>query len=338
MEMAAVVSSAPCRADLAGGTLDIWPLGILHPGAITVNVAIPLRTELVVERNGAAGEVHHTDGHDSWQRLTADSAETDLTAAICFALIPEGGLRVRVLNQAPIGSGIGGSSTYGIALCRALLALCGQTMENTEVVALIRDLEARIISAPTGTQDYWAAVLGGVLALHLEPGNEHPEQLAIDQEWLGERLTVFYTGITHHSGMLNWQVIRRRLEGDAECAAALDQIGRAARSCRDALIACDEAAVAEAVSMEWAARQCLAPDVSNSELGRLEEHARAAGATAFKACGAGGGGSVLLWHPAGMRKQLSQALTEAMPAGQVLTAGVAEQGCKLRQLDTDSQS
>jgi D-glycero-alpha-D-manno-heptose-7-phosphate kinase len=334
MTMAAVVSSAPCRADLAGGTLDIWPLGILHPGAITVNVAIPVRTELMVERNGLAGEVHHSEGGDSWQRLTTDVAETDLTAAICFALIPEGGLRVQVLSQAPIGSGLGGSSTYGIALCRALLALRGQTMENAEVVALIRDLEARIISAPTGTQDYWAAMLGGTLALHLEPGNEHPEQLSIDQEWLGERLTVFFTGITHHSGMLNWQVIQRRLEGDAECTAALDQIGSAARSCRTALMARDETAVAEAVTMEWAARQRLAPDVSNPELSRLEKQARGAGATAFKACGAGGGGSVLLWHPAGIRERLCQALTEAMPAGQVLTPGVADQGCKLSHPDS----
>ncbi len=29
-----------CRVDLAGGTLDIWPLGVLHPGSRTVNLAI----------------------------------------------------------------------------------------------------------------------------------------------------------------------------------------------------------------------------------------------------------------------------------------------------------
>ena len=31
-----------CRVDLAGGTLDIWPLGLLHPGAVTVNLAVDL--------------------------------------------------------------------------------------------------------------------------------------------------------------------------------------------------------------------------------------------------------------------------------------------------------
>src|SRR5256885_8270274 len=35
-----VVAQAPCRADLAGSTLDIWPLYLFHPGAVTVNFAV----------------------------------------------------------------------------------------------------------------------------------------------------------------------------------------------------------------------------------------------------------------------------------------------------------
>ncbi|MDH3745282.1 MAG: hypothetical protein OES47_09290, partial [Acidobacteriota bacterium] len=41
-----VRARACCRVDLAGGTLDIWPLGLLHPGAATVNVAIDLEAEV----------------------------------------------------------------------------------------------------------------------------------------------------------------------------------------------------------------------------------------------------------------------------------------------------
>ena len=37
-----VTAKAWCRVDLAGGTLDIWPLGLFHPQARTVNVAIDL--------------------------------------------------------------------------------------------------------------------------------------------------------------------------------------------------------------------------------------------------------------------------------------------------------
>ena len=38
-----VESRAPARVDLAGGTVDIWPLYLFHPGAQTVNIAIGLK-------------------------------------------------------------------------------------------------------------------------------------------------------------------------------------------------------------------------------------------------------------------------------------------------------
>src|SRR3970040_1149697 len=42
-------SVAPTRIDLAGGTLDIWPLYLLHPGAFTINLAITRFAHCVLE-------------------------------------------------------------------------------------------------------------------------------------------------------------------------------------------------------------------------------------------------------------------------------------------------
>ena len=43
--MQKVTVRAPVRADLAGGTLDLWPLYLFHPGSRTVNVAISFYAE-----------------------------------------------------------------------------------------------------------------------------------------------------------------------------------------------------------------------------------------------------------------------------------------------------
>src|SRR5271155_1805607 len=40
----AIVAQAPCRADLAGGTMDLWPLYLFHPGALTLNFALNILT------------------------------------------------------------------------------------------------------------------------------------------------------------------------------------------------------------------------------------------------------------------------------------------------------
>src|SRR5207248_4423900 len=43
--MKKVTVRAPVRADLAGGTLDLWPLYLFHPGSRTVNVALSYHAE-----------------------------------------------------------------------------------------------------------------------------------------------------------------------------------------------------------------------------------------------------------------------------------------------------
>lgn len=324
-----VTAESPCRADLAGGTLDIWPLGMLHPGSLTVNAAIPVMVRLEVDLEAPPEEVWHAMGDAEWRRLSAADATSDLSAAVAFAVRPAGGVRVRVRSQAALGSGLGGSSAYAVALARGILSVAGEEMADERLVLLARDLEARVLAVPTGLQDHWAAVQAGVLAIHHEPGGVRVERLRVEPEWVGERLTIFDTGITHHSGMVNWQVIRRRLDRDRDTTEALELIAEAARRCRVELIAGNQDGVGQAVAAEWGARRRLAPEVCPPELDTIIDAGLAAGASAIKACGAGGGGSILVWHPPGVRESISSALNEAAPDGRVVATGVAKIGCRV---------
>jgi D-glycero-alpha-D-manno-heptose-7-phosphate kinase len=321
--------SAPCRADLAGGTLDIWPLGLLHPGSLTVNVAIPVAVELDLDLDGPAGELLHATGEGEWSKLGPEDARRDLSAAVAFAVLPGGRARVRVRSQASLGSGLGGSSAYAVALGRGLLELAGAEMDDRALVRLMRDLEAQVLAAPTGAQDHWAAVAGGVLALHLEAGGDRVERLTVDPGWISARMTVFDTGIEHHSGMVNWQVVRRRLDGDAATVDGLQSIAEAARRCREALTEADAEGTGRAIAAEWEARRRLAPEVCPQELERVVEAGLAAGAQAVKACGAGGGGSVVAWHGGGLRKAVVDALVGAAPEGRVVAKGIETAGCRV---------
>jgi D-glycero-alpha-D-manno-heptose-7-phosphate kinase len=322
-------TAAPCRADLAGGTLDIWPLGLLHPGAVTVSMALGVEVELEADLGGDAGWVSHTTPRGEVRRLERADASRDLTAAVAFALVEEGGVRVRVAKQAPYRSGLGGSSAYGVALARAIAECLDRVPDAADLVALVRDLEAIVLGVPTGVQDHWAAVRGGVLAVHPAPGDVRVERLDIDLDRLAERATVYFTGIRHRSGMVNWAVIRRRLDGDPEVVSAFDDIAAAAGDCRAALIAADDDAVADAVRREWAARRRLAPEVAPPELDRVIDAATAAGASAVKACGAGGGGSLVVWHPSGARDVIVRRLNAVSDGGRVLAAGASRLGCRV---------
>src|SRR4051794_2273835 len=74
-----IETSAPTRIDLAGGTIDIWPLYLFHAGAQTLNAAISLRAHAQIEERRDGGIVLRSidterevrAGH--WSELSADS-------------------------------------------------------------------------------------------------------------------------------------------------------------------------------------------------------------------------------------------------------------------------
>ena len=67
-----VESRAPARVDLAGGTVDIWPLYLFHPGAQTVNIAIRCYASCVIETRSDRRIVlviEDQDLRESWENL-----------------------------------------------------------------------------------------------------------------------------------------------------------------------------------------------------------------------------------------------------------------------------
>jgi D-glycero-alpha-D-manno-heptose-7-phosphate kinase len=204
-------------------------------------------------------------------------------------------------------------------------------MPPAHLVALLRDLEAAVLTAPTGVQDYYPALLGGALAIHLEPGGERVERLPVDLTWVEQRMVVVFSGITHASGMVNWEAYRARVDGDARVATALREIAGSAAECRQGLLAADERAVGRAVAAEWGARRRLAPAVASPALDAIVSAGLAAGAWAGKACGAGGGGSVLFWAPPERSAAVRTAALAAAPAGAFeFTRSLAARGATVR--------
>src|SRR5688572_27255387 len=69
---AAVEARAPTRIDLAGGTIDLWPLYLLHDHPLTVNAAIDIEARARVETTGEEGvEIVSRDLDARWRAGSA---------------------------------------------------------------------------------------------------------------------------------------------------------------------------------------------------------------------------------------------------------------------------
>jgi D-glycero-alpha-D-manno-heptose-7-phosphate kinase len=305
---------ARCRVDFAGGTLDIWPLGLLHPGASTVNVAIDLAVSAAITPR-AAGWSLAADGEPARDFATLEVMAADPRAALVGIVAREldlGPCAIETASASPRGAGLGASSALTVALLAAIEAARGlPAADALSRARLARDLEARLMGLPTGLQDHLPAQLGGALALEHRAGGETVRRLDVGLEALAERLLVAYTGQSHFSAGANWRVIRARLEGEERTVAALDAIRDVAASLPTALERADWEAAGRLVAREWRARRTLSEAVSTPQLESLLETAERLGAWGGKACGAGGGGCVAVLAPPAAREPIFRAWRES---------------------------
>jgi D-glycero-alpha-D-manno-heptose-7-phosphate kinase len=314
----AIEASAPCRVDLAGGTLDIWPVYLFHPAAVTVNVAIDRRAWCRLELGGEGVVIESRDtlqkvrGRDVSEVL--EQGTLALPAHLLRVFGVERGVRLVTQSRVPAGSGLGGSSALAVAVAAALVRATGAEVEPERIWPLTRDAEARSIGVPTGIQDYQPALRGGALAVHLDPGLPRVEALRVDPARIEESLLLVDAGATRFSGINNWDVFKRQIDGDGTVRESLTAIARVAWRVREALVAGQFEAVVDLVAEEWEARKRLADGVTTPEIDRIVQVARDAGGAA-KVCGAGGGGVVAVWAPPGARGPgRREAVKEALAA------------------------
>jgi D-glycero-alpha-D-manno-heptose-7-phosphate kinase len=203
-------------------------------------------------------------------------------------------------------------------LAAAEVAFGRPRSQPQRIAALARDLEARLMSLPTGLQDHYPALLGGALEILAEPGGERVRPLDVDLDRLGESLLVVYSGQSHFSAGNNWQVVRRRLDGETEVSTLFAGIAETAAELAPALEAGDFPRVGELMSREWSYRRQLAEGISTPVLENLLRTASAHGAWGGKACGAGGGGSLAILCPPERKSDIAAALQRE--GGEILSA------------------
>jgi D-glycero-alpha-D-manno-heptose-7-phosphate kinase len=230
--------------------------------------------------------------------------------------------------SSPAGAGLGGSSTLAIAAAAALGRWTGARLGRAALLRRVMNIETVQLGVPTGTQDYLAALHGGLAAYHHEIDGTRREAIAVPPG-LERRLVLAYTGQPRHSGYSNWEMFRRFIEGERATVKRMQSIARIARELLDALRdgALDEAG--RMIGEEGRLRYRLAPSVATPALLAAGDAARRAGALGVKVCGAGGGGCLLAFAREGSQRNVADAM--AATGARVLQADLAHRGVRVEE-------
>lgn len=331
-----IESSAPTRVDLAGGTIDIWPLYLFHPGASTVNFALSLRARCRIEtRDDDRVILESRDRRLSFETRVGEvenlvhEERLELIAKLVHFFKPDTGFHLVAESTAPAGAGLGGSSSLAIACIGALNKLVGDRYPESKFIVIAANVETTVIRVPAGFQDYYAAFYGGLNAIHFKPDGIRREALQVDAAALEERIVICYTGEPRLSGINNWEMFKTHIDGDRAIFELFDGIRDAAQNVRAALVENDWSRVRDVMRAAYPNRRRLAPNITTPHMEMLVERALANGAEAAKVCGAGGGGCIAFLCAEGAKESVARALSEEEGA-EVLQWKFATEGLMVR--------
>ncbi|MDT4895025.1 MAG: D-glycero-alpha-D-manno-heptose-7-phosphate kinase [Acidobacteriota bacterium] len=331
-----IESSAPTRVDLAGGTIDIWPLYLFHPGASTVNFAINLRASCRIEtRDDGRIILESRDRKVSFETELAAIEDLvreerlELISKLVHFFKPTVGFHLVANSEAPAGAGLAGSSALNIALIGALNRLVGNRYDERKYVTIAANIETTVIRVPAGFQDYYSALYGGTSCIQFRPDGIEREELKIDEKMLERRIVICYTGEPRLSGTNNWEITKNHIDGDPQLFKLFDGIRDSSIRMRAALLANDWQEVSATMRDAYPNRKRLAPDVTTPHMEMLVETALRNGAEAAKVCGAGGGGCIAFFCTEGRRQEVERALLEENV--EVLDWKLAREGLVVRE-------
>jgi galactokinase/mevalonate kinase-like predicted kinase len=325
-----VWARAPVRLDLAGGWTDTPPY-TLREGGRVVNLAVDLNGQPPIQvfcRRTAERRVRvhsidlgHTETYGDFEQLLdyhdPRSPFALPKAALCLMgldgarsarqslaqVLDEigAGIEVTLLCAVPKGSGLGTSSVLGGVILAALARFFGRPLLLDLLIRQVLQLE-QMLTTGGGWQDQIGGLVGGVKCVESRPGLrprpvihqldpflfQDPEQLAC--------FTLFYTGITRLARSILSDVVDRVNAAEKAYLFTLRHMARLALDAKDAIELRDRDALAEVLTLSWAANKRVHASTTNEEVDELlaatRAHVRGA-----KLLGAGGGGYALFASP-----------------------------------------
>jgi D-glycero-alpha-D-manno-heptose-7-phosphate kinase len=290
-----LVARAPTRIDFGGGWTDVPPYSEEQGGCVC-NIAIARYSTVEVSQRSRAPHSSDAPPGIGGVAFSGDWRGDSSLASAAVRRAGIEGIALTMANDFPMGAGLGGSSSAGVALVAALAAWRGDTIDRSELAERSRRLEVEDLRISGGRQDHYAAAFGGALGLSF---SDHVDvrQLPLSPvlvRALEERCVIVYTGQSRVSAETITAVLDSYRAGTRGVVSALSRMKELAQSMIGALEREDVDELGALVGEHWIHQRTLHPAIPTPTIDTIIERSLAAGALGAKPLGASGGGCVAI--------------------------------------------
>jgi D-glycero-alpha-D-manno-heptose-7-phosphate kinase len=306
-----IITRSPLRISLGGGGTDLPSYyhkhtGFLIAAAIDKYVCITLHQTFVpelilkyskLERVSNAEQIKHPIVRETLGLLRVDGS----------------GLEITSMADIPAGTGLGSSGSFTTALLKALHTYKKNLIHPRDLAEQACHIELDLLGEPIGKQDQYIAAFGGITCFHFLPdGQVEAWPLALSAETLynlEDNLLLFFTGYSRSASTILKEQDDRSRNSDKDMVENLHFIKDLGYQSKEALEDGDLIRFAQLMNVHWEHKKKRSGGMSNPDINRWYELARANGAVGGKLIGAGGGGFLMFY--AEDRARLRRVMAEA---------------------------
>lgn len=315
---------APLRLGLAGGGTDVSPYCDIHGGYV-LNATIDRYAYAVIQTLD-----------DPILRFDAADIQKSYSGNVDEALILDGELKLhkavygeimRLFNggrrlplqlttycDAPVGSGLGSSSTLVVAMIKAFAELLNLPLDDYSIAQLAFRIERIDCGLQGGRQDHYAATFGGFNFMEFYRDERAIINTLRVKSWiiseLEASLVLYFTGVSRESARIIADQSNSVGNSVPAVLDAMHGIKQEALVMKECVLKGDFEGIVQSLRDGWENKKRSSKAVSNLSIEKIHNAAMTSGALAGKMSGAGGGGFMLFFVPPSMRMNVIRALAD----------------------------
>jgi len=313
---------APLRLGLAGGGTDVSPYCDTHGGYV-LNATIDRYAYAVIKiLDVPVVKFIATDQQTEKVKALAEPLELngklDLHKAVYNHMVKHYNngkpipLELSTFCDAPVGSGLGSSSTLVVVMIRAFTELLNLPLDDYAIAHLAYRLERVDCGLQGGRQDQYSATFGGFNFMEFYADERAIINPLRVKNWiiceLEASLVLFFTGVSRESAKIIADQSNNVTSGSVDTLEAMHGLKREALIMKECLLRGDFDGLVESMRIGWENKKRSAKTVSNLYIDEIYNAAVGAGALAGKVSGAGGGGFMLFFVPPDKRMDVIRVL------------------------------
>ena len=302
-----IIIRSPLRISIGGGGTDI-PSYYKEKESFFISAAINKYVYVTITKPFEEGIYLKYSKIEKKKKIT--DIDHKIIKEVLKKELKENRIEITTLTDIPAKTGLGSSGSFSTALIKAMYSYNQKTLDKKELAELACDIEINKLKQPSGKQDQYISVYGGLSEFHInKKGHVKVNNLKISNETildLEDNLLLFFTGFSRNSSLILREQNIKTIQNNKEILKNLDYVKALGLEIKKNLIKgnCDE--FGKLMNVHWQNKLKRSKNMSNSTINNIYEFALKNGATGGKLIGAGGGGFLLFYtkRPNQLRKAM----------------------------------